>query len=186
MLTSKAVQEHRPPKKHPKRWRPPHSLQELPAVNPRFSVALSLLLAGCLAVAAEPARGPTIRLERGVFEVVGLAPEVLTQLGKMPPEKEQWTALFAVYVDGTGGADRPAILGSYRVEDNLLRFEPRFPPAEGVRYRAVFQPSRLPGAAPNQEPVVAQFAIPKTAAVPTVVEHVYPSSSKLPENQLKF
>src|SRR4029077_13312670 len=53
-----------------------------------------------------------------------------------------------------------------------------------LRYRAVFDPSRL-GA--TGEPVVAEFVIPKPAAgPPTVVEHVYPSTNKLPENQLKF
>src|SRR5262249_36958917 len=160
----------------------PHPSQDLPAVNPRLAVAVALLLTACLAIPAEPAGGPTIRLERGVFEVAGLPAEALTQLARTPPGKEQWTALFAIYVDG---ARPPAALGSYRVEDNLLRFEPRFPPAEGVRYRVVFQPSRLPGAAPKQEPVVAEFTIPKAPAAPTVVERVYPSSGKLPENQLK-
>ena len=27
----------------------------------------------------------------------------------------------------------------------MLRFEPRFPPGEGLRFRAVFDPSKLPG-----------------------------------------
>jgi hypothetical protein len=56
----------------------------------------------------------------------------------------------------------------------------------GVRYRATFDPSRLPGAAGGKE-IVAEFHQPKPAAkATTAVEHVYPTRNKLPENQLKF
>lgn len=80
---------------------------------------------------------------------------------------------FAVYVDGVRGA--PAILGSSRIDGGVLIFEPRFPLQPGLRYRAVYGTAS------------ATFEIPKADLTPTtVVEQVYPSASRLPENQLKF
>jgi hypothetical protein len=84
---------------------------------------------------------------------------------------------FAVYVDGPGS---PPILGSCRRDGSALIFEPRFPLQPGMRYRAVYTHG-------SGEPVTGSFDIPKPVAKPsTVVEHVYPSASRLPENQLKF
>jgi len=80
---------------------------------------------------------------------------------------------FAVYVDAVRGA--PAILGSSRIDGGVLIFEPRFPLQPGLRYRAVYGTTS------------ATFEIPKGDLTPTtVVEQVYPSTSRLPENQLKF
>jgi hypothetical protein len=158
-----------------------------------------MLGAACAALAApeqgSAPRGPTIRLDhqagaKATFDVADLGARVLADLAKANREPGQWTDLFAVYVDN-GQAERkdqPPVLGSYRVEDGVLRFEPRFPPAPGLRYRAVFNPAQLPKPAnPKAEPVVAEFTIPKpAAAAPTVVEMVYPTRDKLPENLLKF
>ncbi len=152
-------------------------------------------------------RQPTIQLHRAetntgkaAFTLTGLDPTLLADLAKTARTTEQWTACFAVYVD-QGTADQvnqPAILGSYRVADGVLRFEPRFPLTLGLRYRAVFDPSRLPGSrlagqatakgtAVGTKPLVAEFVLPKPAATPTtVVQQVYPSRDFLPENQLKF
>lgn len=137
--------------------------------------------------------GTTIQLNHpakgaeATFEVVRLDASVLALLTKAKPTAEQWVALFSVRVDNgdeAGTRDRPALLGEYRLKDTSVSFEPRFPLQPGLRYRAVFDPSRL-GA--TGEPVVAEFVIPKPPAGPaTVVEHVYPSTNKLPENQLKF
>ncbi len=91
---------------------------------------------------------------------------------------------FAVYVEGAGGsvsAGQPPILGSYRIEGGALVFEPRFPLEPGMRYRAVLRP------AGPVEPLVKVFEIPEEGpGPPTFVEHIYPSASRLPENQLKF
>jgi hypothetical protein len=173
------------------------------ACCPRFIVGVALCAAWAAAVAptraakGDAAKGPVIRLThkaeagaRATFDVVGLDAASLAELAEAKPEPGQWAALFAVYVDSeprAERADQPPVLGSYRVEDGVLRFEPRFPPAAGLRYRAVFNPARLPKAAnPKAEPVVATFTIPKPAAPPTVVEHIYPTRDRLPENQLKF
>jgi hypothetical protein len=155
------------------------------------AVVVTLVLAGV--ATAEPA----IRLNRKAdggrttFDVTGLDAADLARLAKTKLEPEQWTALFGVYVDNGNPAERagqPAVLGAYRVEDGVLRFEPRFPPGEGLRFRAVFDPSKLPGkGGGKQEPVVAEFAIPKPPqTATTTVEQVYPTTATLPENQLKF
>jgi hypothetical protein len=159
----------------------------------RLRSFLAVLLAVAVSGAGQAAPGFTIRLNakgnRPSFDVAGLDPDNLKALAAAGWEPGRWQALFAVYVDGDAPAGgQLAVLGSYRVEDGLLRFTPRFPPAPGVHYRAVFEPSRLPQPAdPKAAPVVVQVVVPKappTAA--TVVEHVYPSADRLPENLLKF
>ncbi len=141
---------------------------------------------------------PTIQLHcegkdtrKAAFTVTGLAAGPLAKLAKAELTADQWTALFAVYVDQGANADRatqPAILGSYQVAGGALRFEPRFPLTLGLRYRAIFNPSRMPDpSAAGKDPVVAEFVLPKPpVTATTVVQHVYPSRSILPENQLKF
>lgn len=137
--------------------------------------------------------GPAIRLNgiidgksTAAIEVHGVDAASIAALTKAKFDREQWIALFAVRVAGAKNDDKaPALLGSYRIVDGIVRFEPRFPLAVGVRYRAVFDPSRLPGGA--GKPITAEFHRPKPAAKATaIVEHVYPTRDKLPENLLKF
>jgi hypothetical protein len=124
---------------------------------------------------------------KAAFEVTGLDAATIAQLAKGNREIAEWNALFAVrVVVDKKPANNPPLLGSYRVVDGVLRFEPRFAPVRGVRYRAVFDPARLPGPKAG-EPVTADFFEPKPPAKSTtVVEQVYPTRNKLPENQLKF
>jgi hypothetical protein len=135
---------------------------------------------------------PVIRLhgdKEPAIEVAGLLPEELKALARLEQTPEQWQALFAVYVERGGErVKQPAMLGSYRVAKDALRFEPRFPLVRGVSYRAVFHPDRLPGRAGSTEQAVEKvLLLPKAKpAAPTVVAHVYPSKDELPENQLKF
>jgi hypothetical protein len=146
------------------------------------------LLFTCLG--ADAPRGTVVHLTAGTFEVSGLDDANLRALAEARWEPERWAALFAVYVDNGGAAergDRPPLLGSYTVKDRQLRFEPRFPLVPGLRYRAVLEMSRLPRPGdPNAAAVVATFTVPKPAATPTVVEQVYPTRDALPENLLKF
>lgn len=138
--------------------------------------------------------GPSIRLHgtidgksKPTIEVTGIDAAMLAKLAKEKLELPDWHALLAVRVaDGKTKETAPPLLGAYRVEDGILRFEPRFPLVRGVHYRATFDASRLPGAESGKA-VVAEFHQPKPAIKPTtVVEHVYPTRNKLPENQLKF
>ncbi len=111
----------------------------------------------------------SIRMEAGVFKVAP-AP------GARPAEG--WASMFVVYA---GEGDVPPMLGSYAVESGVLVFRPRYLLAPGVRARAVFR-------APGSAEVVAVFEALKAeaAASKTRVEHVYPSTGLLPDNQLKF
>jgi hypothetical protein len=90
---------------------------------------------------------------------------------------QQWAQMFSVQVDV---ADVPPLLGSYHLDQGALVFVPQYPVQAGVPYRATLK-------APGKDAVVERFTIPKGDQTPTTfVEHVYPSSSILPENQLKF
>src|SRR5205807_10057627 len=101
---------------------------------------------------------------------------------------DEWTSLFALYVVPASGKERgPALLGTYRIEDGVVRFEPRFGLVPGVRYQAVFNPARVPSRAGLEEkPIEKEIALAKPKTDPTVVTHVYPTTDRLPENQLKF
>jgi hypothetical protein len=134
-----------------------------------------------------PTCSPLIRLhgdKEPAIEVAGLLPEELRALARLEQTPEQWQKLFAIYVERSG----EAMLGSYRVTKDALRFEPRFPLVRGVSYWTVFRPANLPGHAGSMEQAVDKVLLlpkPKPAA-PTAVVQVYPNKDELPENQLKF
>lgn len=174
-------------------------------------LAAPLLLAGCTtkpaAVATKIADGPrisgpvvvpgepTLRLDlgteaepRAVFLVEGLDAADLDLLSKAELDRESWLALFAVRV-ADGPADAPPLLGRHLASDGAIRFEPRFPPEPGLRYRATFDPARLPGRRdrPATGTITSEFEMaPRPESPPTVVSAVYPSRAWLPENQLKL
>jgi hypothetical protein len=122
------------------------------------------------------------------IDVTGLSAEDLRALVKLKWKDEEWRALLAVYVAPEEGKERgPALLGSYRVEEAMVRFDPRFPLVRGVRYQAVFEPARLPTRAARKEKAIQkEILLTKPKTEPTVVTQVYPTTDRLPENQLKF
>lgn len=78
------------------------------------------------------------------------------------------------------------MLGSYTMVRNGLRFKPRFPLIPGVTYWAVFD-TKL--GLPHHSwlyGIGKSFTVPRPATIPTRVAAVYPSTDRLPENQLKF
>jgi hypothetical protein len=107
-------------------------------------------------------------------------------------------AVFPATGESPPRHDLPPILGTYRVGGDGLYFEPDFPFEPGVRLRAVFDTPRwalLTGEASSdrdkpslsQPPIEAEFQIPvRPVKASTIVQKVYPSTSLLPENQLKF
>lgn len=103
---------------------------------------------------------------------------------------DDFPRLFAVYVDQVSSqapSDQPAMLGTYGYQEGKLFFEPRYPLSPGVTYRAVFDTGRLPGIFADQTKLTAQFVVPRPEPSATaVVQQVYPTRSRLPENQLKF
>jgi hypothetical protein len=127
---------------------------------------------------------------RVCFDVVHLKAADRAKLARVNWSGDQWAALFAVFVDKRATerrADTPSVLGSYRVEQAVLRFEPRFPVERGLSYRAVFQPSRLPDRGGKEDPIIVILELPKLkSAAATVVQQVYPSGDQLPENHLRF
>jgi hypothetical protein len=141
---------------------------------------------------ADRAPAPSIRLradkDRVTVDVAGLSKDALAALAKLPADSPRWAEVLEVFVDRPGQprAGLPAMLGSWAVEREVLRFVPRYRLARGVRYRAVLRPAALPGGA-GQKPVEAELSLPRPKAQPTtVVTRVYPSKDHLPENLLKF
>jgi len=118
--------------------------------------------------------------------------------------RDRWTSFLAVRVrseNKPGSEDNPPLLGSYRLDGEIIRFEPRFPLEPGVRYHAEFDPVRLHALAqtlahrsglaeaqpPSKTKLVAEFSPPKPLAQSTTeVAEVYPTSTTLPENLLRF
>jgi outer membrane protein assembly factor BamB len=127
---------------------------------------------------------------KSTFVITGLLENDLQELARANWTQEQWTAIFSVRVDNAQMKEKlpPPVLGSYRIESKELIFEPRFPLAAGVRFRAVFEPARLPGSNQGQtKTVIAYYTIPKAHSTPTTkVDRVYPTHDVLPENLLKF
>jgi hypothetical protein len=122
------------------------------------------------------------------IDVAGLSSKDLEAIGKLEWKDDDWRTLFAVYVVPPKGKERgPALLGTYRVEEGRLRFEPRFPLVAGVKYQAVFDPARVPTrAALKEKTIEKEVLLAKPKSEPVVITQVYPTADRLPENQLKF
>lgn len=123
--------------------------------------------------------------------LIGLDARAVRALQMVRWSSEQWQKLLAIYVeqgDVLTDATVPPMLGTYRLEANSVRFTPQFPLQPGLRYRAVLQPTALPGRSePAGRIISATFQVPRRVVLPTtVVAHVYPSAATLPENLLKF
>ncbi len=126
-----------------------------------------------------------------VVEVVGLGEQALRPLRGTNWPAEDWQKILSVYAgqgDLIADMNVPAMLGSYHVENDLIRFQPKFPLERGVTYRAVFRPAGLPGVVDNHSAeVISEFRLPiAQQKSTTVVAQVYPSGDVLPENLLKF
>jgi hypothetical protein len=149
---------------------------------------MTLLLLAPAWARAQP--GPVLRLNppgdrRAAFEVVGLDPAVAAELARMERTSDRWPALFAVAVVPAGtepSTPLPPMLGTYKVEAGVLKFQPRFPLEPGLVYRAWFNSG---GA--RAKVIAAEFTLPKPPATPTTrVTAVYPTGDTLPENLLRL
>jgi hypothetical protein len=131
----------------------------------RFLAAAAILWA-----AAAAPQAISIQFAGGAFRVSGWTPP------RTSPAKG-WVEVFAVY---SGAGNVPPMAGAYAVEGGELVFRPAFPPAAGVRYRAVFHPAGGPA-------VERVFDGPPKATTPSArVERVYPSGDVLPANLLRL
>ena len=145
------------------------------------------------------ASAPAVRLTApdasGILavEVAGLEAPVLVALEASGLSREQWEQVLRVAAQpapGTDGANTLPVLGSYAVDDGAVRFTPMFPFDPGRSYVVIFDPS--PVLDPEDElaqdqRIVSVVGLPARETVPsTFVEEVYPTTSVLPENLLKF
>lgn len=157
-----------------------HSIAIRGGLKPALLFFLLALLPGFAAAAS----GPEIRwradAKSGLVEVIGLSPERLRALTPLEPTAAAWVQSLAVFAEQGGAQTPPPMLGAWRVAQDRLVFESRFPLARGVRYRAEY---RAAGAAP----LVSFFELPADTVGPTTsVAQIYPSGDVLPHNQLKF
>ncbi len=144
--------------------------------------ALAVLLAGAQFAGAEPLIKWVPSADRINVEVTGLDDAALTAVREWSAAK--WGALFAVRVQQDGAL---VMLGAWKADASALRFTPQFPLTPGVTYRAVFDPSQLPGVAADARHVTSEFTVPVPPLAPgTVVTNIFPSAGEVPENLLKF
>jgi hypothetical protein len=141
---------------------------------------------------------------KAAVEVAGIDPATLRAVARAEMTIDRWHSILVVRVvpaDATRTSDQPPLWGSYRVSDNLLRFEPRFPLEPGISYKAQFDPVRLHdvaramtpsgglavGQPPSTARLIAHYSPPKKPArATTQVTAIYPSGDLLPENLLRF
>ncbi|HKQ73303.1 MAG TPA: Ig-like domain-containing protein [Blastocatellia bacterium] len=123
-------------------------------------------------------------------EVSGLSADVIKRLRQSKRTLAEWQRLLAVYAgegEKIGVSNLPPMLGVYRVESNLLRFDPQFALEPGLTYRAVLRTDQLPGGNKAAAAITSVFHSPRRNVAPTtLVSHIYPSADTLPENLLKF
>jgi hypothetical protein len=133
----------------------------------------------------------SVTTNQAIVEIIGLGEQALGRLQKADWGTQDWEDLLAVYAQSSGpqpGSNLPPMMGSYRIADAKLRFQPAFPLEQGVTYRAVFRPARLPGfAGAGSAEIVSNYQLPSPRQKsPTVVTQVYPTANVLPANLLKF
>ncbi|MBI3467786.1 MAG: hypothetical protein HY000_32660 [Planctomycetes bacterium] len=162
--------------------------------------SLACLLAGALSVPAlgQPAANSPIKLqwsdagtsiEQSHVAVHGLSAEQLRSLSQANGTPDDWARCFVVSVISEAGSGAPSpLFGNYTIEDGTIVFRPRFPLSPGVRYRATFNAARLKIAGLASLPLLsADLEVPKRPqTATTVVEQVYPTQQRVPENQLKL
>jgi hypothetical protein len=121
----------------------------------------------------------TLADDAAYVEVTGLPDATLEAVDGLTPE--QWPDVLRVSVS----ADAPAMLGSYSVEDDAVRFTPAFPFDAGRQYHVRFDPSRAPGG--SGAALSATVGRPAEHTTPsTVVTRVYPTGDVVPENLLRM
>lgn len=137
------------------------------------------------------------RLEKGsdgksmMIAVTGLGDAALKACTERDAKSPDWEKAARAQIAGGSDAEiaqRPAILGSWRVAGNELLFEPRFPFLAGTPLRVTIDPPMLidPKAGKSNR-LTFDLHMPKKDLTPvTKIENIFPSRKVLPENQLRF
>jgi hypothetical protein len=166
--------------------------------RPARSIAAGLFIAMCIVrplsgVAAIPVLtwvNDSTDTNRWNVEVSRLSPSSLETLRRANWTRAQWEQILTVRVvqdDLLGDIGLPPMLGTYSVDDRVVRFLPQFPVQRGLKYRATFFPAKLNDLKTSGQILTANFQLGKpTTNATTVVKQVYPTSDTLPENLLKF
>ena len=153
------------------------------------ALAASLLVlaagAGCTTSATPAVQGRVTLADDGkAIEVTGLAARDLAALRGAGWQSENWEKLLRVAVS----PGERAVLGSYTVARDGVRFTPRFPFDPGRRYHVTFDPSVLPGSTLDDGAPTTTIVSRPAASLPppATVTAVYPGASILPSNQLRI
>jgi hypothetical protein len=140
---------------------------------------------GCERIDRDGAETATI----SVREIVATQPHAIEVQGlsapELAPNDTAWRRIVTVYVENSGtDSAQPAVIGRYVADDDRVRFEPRFPFAEGVAYRVEVDTSTPSASAPK---LIHRFVIPSADRPRTTrIVAVHPSSARLPENLLRL
>jgi hypothetical protein len=137
-------------------------------------------------------------------EVSGADPACLKALTNNEVNVDGWTSFLAVRIvraPGSRKAELPPVWGTYRIDGDIIRFEPRFPLEPGMTYRAEFDPARLNdltkaltrtdggavGRPPSRTKLSADYSpLQRVARSTTRVVSVWPSRELVPENLLRI
>jgi hypothetical protein len=149
-----------------------------------------LFVAAATACGGSRASGPPeIRLVPdadggAVIAVTNLPDDVAETLAARELTREQWVEILSVSVDD----GQPAMLGTYALSGNTLRFTPMFPLDPGRQYRVALRTGAANGHDDGASaPLLAMVGLPRSEAVSsTVVSQIFPSSDVVPENQLRL
>jgi hypothetical protein len=153
------------------------------------AAAALLLAAAC--TRSVPAPAPEITLVQHAagasVAVTGIGSRAANALARLPPASEEWERIFTLRVLGLDGvANATPVAGKYVVDGNTLRFTPLFPLDGGRRYQARYQGA---GVLSGESPQLVETVVSPPAAAPQAPVHVtgvFPSSSEVPENQLRM
>jgi hypothetical protein len=149
---------------------------------------IAAILVGCGAASADDRAVPEIAVELNrtpqAVEVRGLDRATVRRLERLKSNDSTWSKWVAVYVERDGpDTAAPPVIGRYVGSGDRVRFEPRFPFAEGVAYRVEVDTTGVRGGAL----LTNRFALPSIARARTTrVTGVYPSAAHLPSNLLRW
>jgi len=150
--------------------------------------AAALVTLGCRSGPAAPvveAELDPAAPDFGAVELSGLGPGWRGALGRLEPAR--WGEVLAVRAVAPGDSGpTPALAGHLRLTREGLRFDPAFRPAGDLELvvrvdRSLIDPA---GGAPGEW----RFRLPRPAAAPpsTVLKAVYPATTVVPANQLRW
>ncbi len=189
----------------------------LTAAGVAASTAVLALASACSGTSSQASSGaptllPQIHLNEasasafaGTVDLTGLPTGDLSALRSSSFTQNEWIALLRISVEGSADEmrERPAVLGTYAVLADRVRFTPLFPFDAGRPYRVVFNPSVLaprrgddataPWRSQSLEATVRADAGDAGDAgdiverQPTTrIVRAYPTADEIPENQLRM